>query len=154
MAQASRTEVIEVPFRALYDVIIDYERYPEFIASMKAAKVLGTTSDARKRVQFELDLVKRMTYVIVIKEEITEQLGLASVHWTLESGDMIKKNTGGWSLKSLGPSKTEVRYELEVELSIPVPGFVMKGLIANSLPESINQVAKRAAKQAASGLSV
>ncbi len=154
MAQATRTEVIEVPFRSLYDVVVDYERYPEFIASMKAVKVLGSTEDGRKRVNFEIDLVKRIAYVVTIKEEITEQLGLASVHWTLESGDMIKKNTGGWYLKSLGPSKTEVRYELEVELGIPVPGFVMKGLIANSLPESINQVAKRAAKQAANGLSV
>ena len=154
MAQASRTEVIDAPFKALFDVIVDYERYPEFIASIKQAKVLGTSSDGLKRVQFELDLVKRMSYVIAIKEEVTEQLGLASVHWTLESGDMIKKNTGGWSLKVLGPAKTEVKYELEVELGIPVPGFVMKGLIANSLPESINQVAKRAMKQAASGLSV
>ncbi|HUJ28564.1 MAG TPA: SRPBCC family protein, partial [Myxococcales bacterium] len=39
MAQASRTVTVNVPPEKMFDVIVDYEKYPEFLPEVKKVKV-------------------------------------------------------------------------------------------------------------------
>ena len=41
MAQASRSVTINVPPEKLFEVIVDYEKYPEFLPEVKKVKVEG-----------------------------------------------------------------------------------------------------------------
>jgi ribosome-associated toxin RatA of RatAB toxin-antitoxin module len=142
---AERKESVNVSLEALYGVITDYASYPEFVTGMKKARVLEE-GPAGKRVVFDLEMMKRIEYTVRMNESKSDDGQTAQVEWTLESSDFMKKNNGRWSLKKTGPEQSEVVYSLEVEFKFPVPGFVLKGLVSNSLPSAIREFTERAKK--------
>jgi hypothetical protein len=52
-----------------------------------------------------------------------------------------------WELKSLGPNKTQVLYKLEIDFDFPVPGFVLKKLVASALPKTIREFSDEALRR-------
>jgi ribosome-associated toxin RatA of RatAB toxin-antitoxin module len=143
VASAERTETVDVPLKSFYRAVADYESYPQFVTGMKSAKLVGEEGGAKK-VHFDLDMMKRVQYTVRLTDKFDEGAGEAAVAWTLDSSEFFKVNNGTWTLKALGPAKTQVTYKLELEFSFPVPGFVLKGLVAKGLPAAINEFAKRA----------
>lgn len=138
MAQAKRTEVVDVEINKLYDVIVNYAKYPEFVDGVSSIKVLSQNETAAK-VEYEINLIKSFKYIIN-----TTQKRPTNVSWALESGDIFKKNDGSWTLKDLGNGKTEVTYALEVDLKMFAPGAILKGLTEKNLPIMMNSFFKRA----------
>lgn len=144
MAKAERVEVVDVPLRIFYETVKDFEKYPHFISGFSSARF--DPSDSR-RVFFEVDFMKPVKYSIEVRDSITADELSAEVSWTLHEGDILKLNNGIWTLKSKGPLTTEVNYSLEVEFKIPVPGFILKGVVKNSLPKAIQDVANEAKRR-------
>lgn len=138
MAQAKRTEVVDVEINKLYDVIVNYAKYPDFVDGVSSIKVLSQNETAAK-VEYEINLIKSFKYIIN-----TTHKRPTNVSWALESGDIFKKNDGSWTLKDLGNGKTEVTYALEVDLKMFAPGAILKGLTEKNLPIMMNSFFKRA----------
>jgi len=44
----------------------------------------------------------------------------------------------------VGPGKTDVLYELEIEMNFPVPGLIMNRLVKGSLPSMVKGFVKQA----------
>lgn len=153
MASAERKQELDISLSDFFAVVTDYESYPLFVTGMKSAKVLGPVpgSTHEKRVSFELELIKRVGYVVRVKENFEADKGRATVEWNLESSDTLKVSHGLWILNSIGPQKLNVTYSLDVEFQFSVPGFILKGLVANSLPQAIAEFAQRARSLRASG---
>ena len=149
MGAAERTETLNIPMRDLFNVVADFGSYAQFVTGMKRCEVLGETPTGAKRVVFDIEMMKRVSYVINAEQSIDDAAGTARVSWVLESSDFLKKNNGTWELKALSPTSTHVVYKLEVDFNVPVPGFILKGLIANSLPTAIREFSERAKKVAA-----
>ncbi len=146
MASAERTEVVDLSLHDIYQVVVDYESYPQFVTGVKSAKV--GQDGQNKTILFDMEMIKRLQYSVKVLENLDEKAGTAHIHWTLLKSDFFKKNNGGWKLKSLGPNKTEVTYHLDVEFSFMVPGFILKGLIANAMPSAIREFTERAQNKA------
>jgi ribosome-associated toxin RatA of RatAB toxin-antitoxin module len=145
MAAAERSEVIDIPLRKFFDVVRDFSRYPEFVSSVKKTQVLSK-DDHKARVHFDIELMKRLEYAIDLQEEFDPEYKWAKLSWTLAESKFFKVNNGLWSLKALGPDKTEVLYRLELEFTFSVPGFVLKTLVAGALPKTIQEFVDRARK--------
>jgi coenzyme Q-binding protein COQ10 len=145
MAAAERSEVINIPLSKFYDVIRDFQKYPEFVSSVKKTQVLSKEG-SKSRVHFDIELMKRLEYSIDLNEEMDPEGKWAKISWTLGESKFFKVNNGLWSLKALGPDKTEVLYRLELEFTFSVPGFVLKTLVAGALPKAINEFVERARK--------
>lgn len=143
MAAAERREVLDIPLTNLYKAITDYSSYPEFVSGVKATKVLSNGGN-KKKVHFDMEMVKRLQYVVEVSEEFDAEKGEAKIWWSLVESSFFKVNNGWWSLKSLGPKQTEVTYKIELDFAFPVPGFVLKGLISNNLPAAIRDFSRRA----------
>src|SRR5205085_3782326 len=62
MAQASRSVTINVPPEKLFEVIVDYEKYPEFLPEVKKVKVEGGQGS-----------IKEVTYMVDIKAKRSEE---------------------------------------------------------------------------------
>lgn len=124
MPQAKRTEIWDAPIEKIFDVITDYESYPQFVDGCSSVDVLEK-SETDARVEFGLNLIKKFKYILHLK-----QTRPTEISWSLESGDIFKKNEGSWQFKDLGDGRTEVNYGLEVEIK----GFAPKTLV-NSLTE-------------------
>ncbi len=138
MANATRTEVVDVDINKLYEVITDYARYPEFVDGVSSTKVLSQ-NETQAKVEYSVNMIKSFKYVLS-----TSQVKPTKVSWVLESGDLFKKNDGSWTLKDLGNGKTEVTYSLEVDFKMFAPNAILTALTEKNLPVMMQSFFKRA----------
>jgi coenzyme Q-binding protein COQ10 len=138
MANATRTEVVDVDINKLYDVITDYAKYPDFVDGVSAIKVLSQNETSAK-VEYSVNMIKSFKYTLA-----TSQTRPTSVSWVLDSGDLFKKNDGRWTLKDLGNGKTEVTYSLEVDFKMFAPNSILTALTQKNLPVMMESFFKRA----------
>lgn len=101
-------------------VLLDFDAYPEWAKDLKAVEILETDSEGRGReVRFRAAAMGRSTsYTLEYDYSDPDR-----VAWKLIDGDVTRKLDGYYELK---PSEagTDVTYELEAELIVPLPGFV------------------------------
>lgn len=137
MAQVVRDQKILVSRHSLYRAITEFEKYPTFLPEVVSAK--STVDKNLTRVQFELEVVKRFQYVLEFQLVPEER-----VSWKLVESNFFKKNDGQWLLKEIGPTETQVHYELEVDFGFMVPGFISRKLTEVSLPGMFDNFQKQA----------
>ena len=138
MASATRTEVFDIDINKLYDVIIDYAKYPEFVDGVSAIKVISQNETSAK-VEYSLNVIKSFKYIVNMKMEKP-----TNVKWNLDSGDLFKKNDGEWKLKDLGNGKTEVTYSLDIDFKLFAPSSILSALTEKNLPVMMQSFYKRA----------
>ncbi|WP_412462557.1 type II toxin-antitoxin system RatA family toxin [Halobacteriovorax sp. RT-2-6] len=140
MAKASRTEVFDIDINKLYDVIVDFESYPDFVLGVNEIKVHDMT-EASGVVEYSIDMIKKLNYQLDMEMSRPNK-----VAWTFKKGDLFKVNDGGWDLKDLGEGKTEVTYSLEIEVKGFIPGakMIVNKLTETSLPSMMKSFYERA----------
>jgi ribosome-associated toxin RatA of RatAB toxin-antitoxin module len=84
-------------------------------------------------------MIKSFKYTINTKQERPTK-----VSWTLDSGDLFKKNDGEWKLKDLGNGKTEVTYSLDLDFKMFAPSSILSALTSKNLPIMMESFFKRA----------
>jgi coenzyme Q-binding protein COQ10 len=127
----SQEVIVDAPIERLYDVIVDYARYPEFVPGIRGCRVVST--DPEKRVEYELDLgVKRLRYTLRHVEERPRK-----VTWSLVSGEMMKVSNGSWELTPDG-EKTRARYSVEVRIAKPP---LVPQVVVDKMSDELNKVA-------------
>lgn len=137
MPGVERTIQIRAPIDTVFDVITDYEKYPDFLPETQAVSILENKSGI-KVVRFELELVMRIHYTLKMTEASPDR-----VAWTLVDSNMLKRNEGAWSLRSTGDG-TEATYGLEVKLRGIIPKSVSTRLMGTTLPMTLDRFKKRA----------
>ncbi|OBI42882.1 SRPBCC family protein [Mycobacterium sp. E796] len=117
----SREVVIDATPDEIMDVLFDLESLTEWSSFHKKVEILERDADGHPS-------KSRQTVKIVGVSD--EQVLDYSVHddgvgWTLESSKQQRAQEGRYTLTPDGDS-TRVRFELTVDLSAPVPGFLVK----------------------------
>lgn len=118
------TAVIDAPPATCVAVATDVERYPEWAPDLKEASILERDAQGRPlRVAFRAAAFGRSTdYTLRYNFS-----GLPErISWVLEEGDITRKLDGAYTFVASAddPDRTEVTYELEVELVMPLPNIV------------------------------
>src|SRR5574337_40614 len=112
MAVVTKQVLIDTPVERFYDIVVDYERYPEFVPGIRACRVRD--GKGHKDVEYELDLgVRRIRYVLRHEEQRPRK-----VAWKLVSGDMMKVSNGSWELSDDG-GRTRAVYSVEIQIARP-----------------------------------
>jgi hypothetical protein len=136
---ATERMTIDAPPRTCYDVAIDFDAYPEWARGIKEVEVVTRDNQDRGTVvRFRAAAMGRST-TYLLGYDYGDAPGELS--WRLLQGDITRKLDGRYVFGSgaQGEETTDVVYELEVELVIPLPSFVKRraeGLImTQALPE-------------------
>jgi ribosome-associated toxin RatA of RatAB toxin-antitoxin module len=97
-------------------VIADFQRYPEWVDSMRSAEVLTSSGGKAETVRMVLDhpLVKD-DYVLAY------QWQPSTVSWHLVKGTLLKAMDGSYVLEQRGDGTT-VTYNLAVDVNLPMIG--------------------------------
>jgi ribosome-associated toxin RatA of RatAB toxin-antitoxin module len=112
-SKVSKEMVIDVPVERFYDLVVDYESYPEFVPSVRSCKVVHVAKGYRD-VEYRIDLgVKAIEYVLRHVEVRPDK-----VTWSLVKGDMMKVSNGAWELRPHA-GHTLARYTVEVQVAKP-----------------------------------
>lgn len=139
-ASETRVQIMNAPIEKIYAVLSNYEAYSEFMDGVSKVKVLSREGN-KVKAQYDLNIIKTFNYVLNLVEEENK-----SVSWSFDQGDIFSINSGSWQLKDLGDGKTEVTYNVEVDIKVKMlgAGMITKQLTKIQLPAMMNAVEKRA----------
>jgi coenzyme Q-binding protein COQ10 len=138
MAGATQSIVINAPVEKVFDTIIQYEKYREFLTEVKEVR----TSNRRGNevdVHYKVDVIKTIQYTIRSKEERPNRIS-----WSFVNGEFMKDNKGSWLLEPAGEGKTKATYNVEMALGALVPKSVVNKLVETSLPKMLEAFKRRA----------
>lgn len=122
--QATETMLIAAPAPRIWEVLVDFEAYPTWARDLKGVTVDRVDDDGRAlEVTFRAAAMGRSTGYTLSYEYGDDPLTL---QWTLVRGDIMRRLDGTYVLEPVedDPDRTLVTYHLDVELIIPLPGFV------------------------------
>ncbi len=123
--KAHEQATINAPIDAVFDALVDFERYPEWAGDLKQAAIVERDDAGRALVvEFRAAAMGRST-TYRLRYDYTG--APAKLAWVLESGDLERELDGAYHLREADePGTTEVVYELSVDLVLPIPGFVKR----------------------------
>ena len=138
MAAEEKSIDVDVPIARMFEVVTDYERYPEFLPDVRRAELKRRDGNIAE-VTFEIEVIKRIRYTLRMEE--TEPTAL---NWTLVKGDFMKLNNGRWTLEALGEQQTRATYAIELKLGAMVPSSITTKLAARNLPDTLERFKRQA----------
>jgi uncharacterized membrane protein len=134
---------IDADLGTVYDVVGDYESYPQWLEEFREVEVLETREDGwAERVRYVLSSTG-LTLTMVLAYTYADD----RVDWRLVEGDMMTKNDGAYIMVDNGDGSTELTYELEVETSVPLPSMIRKRIAQKTVTGSLKAIKARAERR-------
>jgi hypothetical protein len=155
---------VEVPPEAVFNVLVDFEHYPEFMPYVKESEVLSRTGDnevvtyARIAPPFiserDYPLKVRLTHGLAGSDDKfkgstykVEWSALPEAKPEVEGVVRIKLNEGSWLAEPLdGGRRTRLTYTLLTDPGGLIPDFVFNLSNTVAIPELFDAVRKRSAE--------
>ena len=139
--RAAQTTLINAPLQRCVDIVLDFERYPDWARDVKEAVVRGHDAEGRpSRVEYRASALGRSTHYTL---EYDYSQAPARLSWHLVEGDIMRALNGAYSFVEV-EGGTQVFYELELDLVVPLPGFVKRRAEARILIEAVKELKARA----------
>lgn len=140
-ASDSREVVIEATPAEILDVIADVENAPSWSPQYQHAEVLETYEDGRpKRVKMKVKAAG-----LTDEMEVEYSWSGNSAGWTLINSGQLKAQEAKYTLSPAG-DKTRVRFDLNVDPSIPLPGFLLKRTLKGAMETATDGLRKQVLK--------
>jgi uncharacterized membrane protein len=139
--RAAQTALINAPLEKCVSIVLDFESYPIWAKDVKEATVLTRDDQGRaSRVEYRASALGRSTHYTLEYNysEVPDRLS-----WTLVDGDIMRALNGAYSFVEVDGG-TQVFYELDIELVVPLPGFVKRRAEARILIEAVKELKARA----------
>ncbi len=137
----SREVVIEASPEEILDVIADVEAVPTWSPQYQSAEILDTHDDGRpRRVKIKVKAAG------LTDEQVIEYRWTAdSAGWTLVSAGQLKAQDAKYTLTAQG-DKTKVRFDMNVDPSVPIPGFLLKRTLKGGMETATEGLRKQVLK--------
>lgn len=133
---ASEFTTINASLEQIWSVVTDIERYPDWAHDIKKAVVVERDEAGRPaQVEFVAAALGRSTHYTLAYDYSGAP---DRVSWQMVKGDIQREITGGYEFTARPDGSTDVRYDVIVELVVPLPGFVKRRAevrILNTLKE-------------------
>jgi uncharacterized membrane protein len=122
--QASQTTTIAASPERVWAIAADVERYPDWAKDVKDVVVRARDGEGRPtEVEFRASALGRSTHYTLGYDYDEAPSVLA---WRLVRGDIMSTVDGAYHFSPTPDGGTEVRYDLTIELVVPLPGFVKR----------------------------
>jgi ribosome-associated toxin RatA of RatAB toxin-antitoxin module len=139
--QVTEHMIIRASPQQCFDILTDFERYPEWAADIKAVTVADQDDQGRpSRVAFRAAAFGRSTSYTLAYDYSNAPTELS---WVQVQGDLTRRLDGSYTLEPAGED-TEVIYRLTVELKVPLPGFVKRRAEGRIMGAALKELKARA----------
>ena len=138
--QTTQHMVVGASPERTWDVLTDFEDYPTWAQDLKSAEIVDRDDEGRPRdVAFRAAAMGRSTSYTLRYDYSRAPEVLA---WRLLRGDITRKLDGSYELAPVDgdPDSTAVTYHLEVDLVVPLPGFVKRRAESRLLATALRQL--------------
>lgn len=137
MPGATTSIIIDVPPKVIYDVVLDFEKYPEFLPDVKNVDV--EKKGKQLFATFEISVIKKIKYTLHFTTEPAKK-----VVWTFAQGGFFKDNHGYWQFEEIKKGQTRATYHVEVDFGFMVPSMITNKLVGSNLPTMLKRFKERA----------
>ena len=121
---ASQTTTIAAPPDRVWAIAADVEHYPEWAKDVKDVVVRARDEQNRPtEVEFRASALGRSTHY-TLSYDYTDAPAVLS--WSMLRGDIMRTIDGAYHFSPTTDGGTEVRYDLIIDLVVPLPGFVKR----------------------------
>lgn len=139
---ATEHMAVAAPPERCYAVVAEIERYPEWAADIKQVQVLERDDEGRPRVvRFRTAAFGRST-TYTLSYDYAQSPRVLS--WRLIDGDITTKLDGCYEFEPSEGGGTDVTYHLEVELRVPIPGFIKMRAQSRIMSTALRELRSRA----------
>ena len=123
MANFSKSVVtIEAPIEQVQKTLFELDKYPEWSTQIKSSEALDCDDQGR------VTKVKMSIDAGMMKDRLTLDYDWSQapskLSFSLEDADLLTGMDGIYTIASIDEDTTEVTYELEVSLSMPIPAMM------------------------------
>ena len=137
----SREVVIEATPEEILDVIADVENTPSWSPQYQSAEVVDTYDDGRPRT-----VKMKIKAAGLTDDQVVEySWGDNEASWTLVKAGQLRSQDAKYTLTPEG-DKTRLRFDLSIDLSVPLPGFVVKRTIKGAMETATDGLRKQVLK--------
>ncbi len=143
MTVARKTILVNASPSAFFDVITDYERYPQILPEIETAHIQSRQKN-RVEARFTINLIKRVGYTLALVETRPTDLT-----WTLVEGPFTK-NAGAWQLEERPDGTTQAHYTVDLRVGLFVPKALSNRIVGKTLPSMLAHFKAWAERKAAS----
>lgn len=121
---ATERMIVRASPEQCFEVVVDFERYPEWAADIKQVEITERDSEGRPAVvAFRAAAFGRSTSYTLFYDYTGAPQELT---WVQTRGDLTSRLDGAYVFEPTVDGDTEVVYRLVVELKVPIPGFVKR----------------------------
>ncbi len=121
---ASQTVTTTAPPDRVWEIAADVERYPDWAKDVKDVIVRARDDLGRPlEVEFRASALGRSTHYTLSYDYAEAPNVLA---WRMVKGDIMRTIDGAYHFTPTSDGGTEVRYDLAIDLVVPLPGFVKR----------------------------
>ena len=137
MPGAETDILISVPPKVIYDVVLDFESYQEFLPDVKKAEVAKKVN--KILATFEISVIKKIHYTLSF-----QAVPGRKISWNFVKGDLFKDNRGSWEFEEVKKGVTKARYRVDVDFGFLVPSMITNKLVGSNLPTMMKRFKDRA----------
>lgn len=121
--KSTATVVIDAPLAQVQSALFEIENYPNWSSSIKKVDVIERDGENRiTKAKLSIDAGVMKDRVVL---EYNWSLAPATLSFSMEEADLLTQMDGAYSLKAIDGDSTQVTYELEVAVSLPVPAMMI-----------------------------
>jgi ribosome-associated toxin RatA of RatAB toxin-antitoxin module len=119
--RATESITVSASPETIYRVVIDFEHYADWVSDLKRIDVLTRDDQGRGlEVEFRAAAFGRSTTYTL---HYDYSHAPAELSWRQVEGDLTETLNGRYQFEPVG-DETNVTYDLEVELLVPIPTFI------------------------------
>lgn len=139
MSEFSRSVVtIDAPIADVQKTLFELDKYPEWSSQIKSAEALERDDQAR------VTKVKMSIDAGMMKDRLTLDYDWSQapskLSFSLDEADLLTGMDGIYTISAIDEDTTEVTYELEVSLSMPIPAMMRQKAEKATIDAALEQL--------------
>jgi ribosome-associated toxin RatA of RatAB toxin-antitoxin module len=142
--RATESTLVNAPPSVVYGVVTDFEHYMDWVSDLKRIDVLERDADGRPlEVEFRAAAFGRSTTYTLHYDYSRAPDVLA---WHQSRGDLTSTLNGQYRFEP-APGGTMLTYDLEVEMSVPIPSFIKSRAAYRIQDQALRELKSQAERQ-------
>jgi ribosome-associated toxin RatA of RatAB toxin-antitoxin module len=141
--KSTSTVIIEAPLADVQAALFSIGSYPEWLSSIKKVDVIERDSQERvTKAKLSIDAGVMKDRVVL---DYDWNAAPTTLSFSMDEADLLTQMDGSYTLKAIDAESTQVTYELEVAVSLPVPSMMITKTQQKTIDDALKELGEHLA---------
>jgi ribosome-associated toxin RatA of RatAB toxin-antitoxin module len=141
--KSTSTVIIEAPLADVQAALFSIGSYPEWLSSIKKVDVIERDSQERvTKAKLSIDAGVMKDRVVL---DYDWSAAPTTLSFSMDEADLLTQMDGSYTLKAIDADSTQVTYELEVAVSLPVPSMMITKTQQKTIDDALKELGEHLA---------